>query len=100
MEHVATDVNSCTSDNISWAAYHANLQIEGQHATGKSALLPLFKEAAHTPAMIKHSLQMVVKSVNVLNPSQVPVIAFDQPLYAIAKKFNGYGQRNLERIYL
>ena len=35
--------------------------------------------------MIKHSMDVVKKTIEHLNPGQTPVIAMDQPLYAIAK---------------
>ena len=51
-----------------------------------SALLPLFKDNAHSVAMIKHSMTMVQAAVQHLNPGQVPVITADQPLFALAKQ--------------
>ena len=51
-----------------------------------SALLPLFPDEAHSVAMIKHSMDVIKASVEYINPGQVPVIAFDQPLYALAKQ--------------
>ena len=50
------------------------------------ALLPLFSEQAHTVAMIRHSKGVIKKAIDKLNPGQVPVIAYDQPLYSIAKQ--------------
>ena len=35
--------------------------------------------------MMKHSMDVVKKSVNILNPGQTPVIACDQPLFKVAK---------------
>ena len=51
-----------------------------------NAMLPLFKEQAHSPAMIRHSMIVVRDAVKFLNPGQFPVVTFDQPLYAIAKQ--------------
>jgi hypothetical protein len=48
-------------------------------------MLPLFQEHAQGAAMIRHAMDVVHSSVAKLNPAQVPVIAFDQPLYALAK---------------
>jgi len=48
-------------------------------------LLLLFAEDAHSKAMIKHAMTVVMKAVEHLNPGQAAVIAFDQPLYALAK---------------
>lgn len=36
--------------------------------------------------MIKHSLDVISKAVEHLNPGQTPVVTFDQPLYALAKQ--------------
>ena len=36
--------------------------------------------------MIKHSMIIVKEAVQHLNPGQKPVLAADQPLYAIAKQ--------------
>ena len=49
-------------------------------------MLPLFKEQAHYPAMIRHPVAIVRDAVEFLNPGQIPVVTFDQPLYAIAKQ--------------
>ena len=49
-----------TSENISWAAYHARYQDPGDRIITRTALLPLFQESAHTVAMIKHSMDVVV----------------------------------------
>ena len=59
-----------------------------QHVNARcqSWLLPLFAEAAHSITMIKHAITVVMKAVEHLNPGQAAVIAFDQPLYALAKQ--------------
>ena len=36
--------------------------------------------------MIRHSMDVVSKAVQSLNPDQVPIITADQPLYTIAKQ--------------
>ena len=51
-------------------------------------------------AMIQHSMDMLQQATHALNPGQIPVIAFDQPLYALAKqiqwdKEDVYGKRIL-----
>lgn len=50
------------------------------------ALLPMFVENAHSLAMIKHSMDVIRAAVHHVNPAQIPVIAFDQPLFAMAKQ--------------
>jgi hypothetical protein len=72
--------------NISWAAYHANQQPADDSPLSLTAMLPLFHEDSKSVAMIRHSMDVIKQAVQVLNPTQVPVITLDQPLYAIAKK--------------
>lgn len=48
-------------------------------------MLPLFHEKAATIAMIKHGMDVLLSITNCLNPGQIPVTAFDQPLYTLAK---------------
>jgi len=85
-------------ENTSWAAYHASLQSRtSSRAICPTALLPLFLESAHTVAMVKHSMDVVRNSVEHLNPGQIPVVTFDQPLFALAKQIQwkwpqGYGE--------
>ena len=38
--------------------------------------------------MIRHAINVTKLSVDHLNPGQVPVIAVDQPLYAVAKEIH------------
>ena len=87
--------------NISWSAFHADRETEKENTLSSlTALLPLFEEQSKSVAMIRHSLNMIKASVEKLNPGQTPVVAFDQPLYAIAKQIqwnwpNLYGEDKL-----
>ena len=50
--------------------------------------------------MIRHSINVVTKAVNHLNPGQTPVVTFDQPLFALAKQIQwmwpeSYGEDKL-----
>ena len=75
------------SENTSWAAFHANRQPPQMvHVMCPTALLPLFQESAHTVAMIRHAMDVVQNAVGHLNPKQTPVLAVDQPLFALAKQ--------------
>ena len=85
---------------ISWAAFHASqLESHRQSPVDMSSLLPLFKEEAKSAAMIRRSLDVIQSVVAHLNPGQIPVVAFDQPLYAIAKQIqwqwsNSHGEKH------
>ena len=71
--------------NISWSAFHADRESEKDLLPSLTAL-PLFEKQSKSVAMIRHSMSMIKASVDMLNPGQTPVVAFDQPLYAIAKQ--------------
>lgn len=91
MDHVEkvqkqTVAESQPDMNISWAAFHASeSETLAEKPTDLTAMLPLFPEEAKSPAMIKHAMDIIKQSVHFLNPGQVPVIACDQPLFALAK---------------
>ena len=70
------------NSNISWAAYHANQQPAHNCPPTITAMLPLFLDDSKSVAMIRHTIK---KAVQELNPSQIPVITLDQPLYTIMK---------------
>ena len=57
-----------------------------QPARCQSSLLPLLAEAAHSIAMIKHGITAAMKAVEHLNQGQTAVIAFDQPIFGLAKE--------------
>ena len=46
----------------------------------------MFVENAHTLAMIAHRIPVTKSAVQHVNPSHTPVIALDQPLFALAKQ--------------
>lgn len=82
LEHtkeVLTKKELSKDDNVSWAAYRASKSTLSTHQPAHVSLLPMFTESSHSPAVISASTKH-------LNPSQVPVLAVDQPLFAIAKE--------------
>jgi hypothetical protein len=78
--------NLSKDDNIGWSAYHSARPTSIKHLPALSALLPLFNEKAASAAMIKHGMNVIKEATELLNPGQIPVCAFDQPLYALAKQ--------------
>ena len=74
-----------SDDALVWAAFHALQQPIIEDPPALSALLPLFYEKSATPAMIKHGLDIQRRAIKWINPGQIPVITFDQPLFALAK---------------
>ena len=50
--------------------------------TTLTQLLPLFYDKAATAGMIKHGMNVLNWATEFLNPGQIPVMAFDAPLFA------------------
>ena len=75
------------SDFISWAAYCASKCSLSCHEPTILFLRPMFYENAYSLAMIAHSMKVIKSAVEQhINTSQIPVIAVDQPLFALAKQ--------------
>ena len=84
---IDTQQNLQEGECLSWAAYHSRRQKEQDDTQQAiSSLLPLFPDDSKSVAMIRHAVEMIRRAVTHLNPGQVPVIALDQPLYAVAKQ--------------
>ena len=84
--HLLENEDLHNDDKIVWGAYHALQQQPSlEDPLGVCALLPLFYEKAATPSMVKHGMEVQRQATDYLNPGQIPVTAFDQPLFAIAK---------------
>jgi len=54
--------------------------------------------------MIKHSMDVVRNAVQHHNPGQIPVVTFDQPLFALAKQIQWkwpqeYGEQKLVVVF-
>ena len=82
-------------------AFHASCLPSKDYLITRTALLP---RNAHTATMIRHSMNMVRCVAKRVNAEQIPVIAFDQPPFAIAKqvqrKWPGqYGEQRLVIIF-
>ena len=75
-----------TKDFVSWAAYRASQSSISSHKPAIISLLPMFVENAHSLAMIAHSMRVIKSALQHVNSLQTPVIAFDQPLFALAKQ--------------
>ena len=73
-------------DTVSWAAYRASKSSLSSHQPAVISLLPMFSENSHSLGMIAHAINVSSLAVKHLNPSQIPIVAFDQPLFALAKQ--------------
>ena len=71
-------------DFVSWAAYRASQSSLSSYKPAIISLLPMFPENAHSLAMIAHSMCVIKAAVQDVSPFQTPVIALDQPPFALA----------------
>ena len=86
-------------DRCSWAVHHSKGREPAPHKD-TSAMIPILRDDSKSPATIKHLLNILMQSINFLNPGQAAVIGLDQPLYALAKKIQWhqpslYGEKKL-----
>ena len=82
-------------DFLSWAAYRTSQSSLLCHKPAIISLLPMFVENALSLAMIVHAIKVIRSAVQHVNPSQIPVLAADQPLFALAKQI----QWTLDDVY-
>ena len=71
---------------VTWTAFHASNQEGTSNIPTPVALMPLFRDASHSFAMIMHCMKTNKAATEFLNPGQTPVLTMDQPLYAIGKQ--------------
>ena len=77
--------------NVTWSAHHASKKRSAPFEVSITALLPLLQDQAHSVATIKHVMDKISDTVAFLNPGQIiPVIAADQPIYAVAKQIQWF----------
>ena len=67
----AVDIGSESFTGISQAAFHSQAMLPSQNPVSQCAMLLLFREQAHTVALIRHAMNY---SVNILNPGQIPIL--------------------------
>ena len=79
-----------TGDQWSWKSFMGSIpykQFRGKKATSQFISTPAsIEDEAKSPTMIKHSLDAWKDAVAYLKPEQTPVVAFNQPVYVLAKK--------------
>ena len=86
LEHVNLTTDVVNDEIVSWSAYHASQKRGPMVQVSLTSLLPLLQESAHSVATIKHSMDRIKEATHFLNPGQTPVMAVDQPLFALAKQ--------------
>ena len=84
LDHVTRE-HSSNPEDVFWAAFHASNADKIPYAD-ISSLYPVWRDNSKSSVMIKHSLDTVKDAVKYTNLGQTPVIALDQPFFALAKK--------------
>ena len=94
-EHVANVIENSDDSNdfpkdvaVSWAAYNSrNVDLNQNNVPETiSAMLPLFREDSKSVAMMRHTVDVVRRCVETVNPGQIPVIEANQPLFKLLKE--------------
>ena len=81
--------NSSTlpGDRMSFSAFHSQKTEDPFGFKSISALLPVLTESVDSPAMVRHTMELIKGLTRHLNPSQKQVvITGDQPVYALGKQ--------------
>ena len=84
--------------DMSWSAFFATLQLSVPKPPAVISLLLLFRDSAHSAAVVKHGVDIIREVTHHVNTGQISGLTVDQPLYAIAKRIqwkwpDEYGQR-------
>ena len=85
LNHVMMLLDSDSEQQMSWSAFHAACEAPSTVLPANTTMLPLFREKADTPAMVKHVMNILISITSYLSPGQIPVMACDCPIFAKAK---------------
>ncbi|XP_065669903.1 uncharacterized protein LOC124808522 [Hydra vulgaris] len=72
--------------HISWTAFNSKTIIDEQKTKNTSILLPIINESINSTSMVRQTFNIVIKVLAKINPTQVPIITADQPVYALGKQ--------------
>ena len=69
---------------LSWAAFHASMLSNLINLPALTTLLPIFPEKSCN-TLVKHGMNVLKEITDYLHLGQIPVMAVDQQLFALAK---------------
>ena len=72
--------------NDAWSSYHALQKRRSISIYGVNKILPSIREKVHTLATQYHCMNIMSKTISVINPNQTPVDTCDQPVYVLTKQ--------------
>ena len=74
-------LDSDGEQQMTWSAFHAACEAPSTVLPANTAMLQLFRENVDTPAMVKHSKNILISIILYLSPGQIPVMACDCPIF-------------------
>ena len=86
LEKVSVTQEIDSEVNVTWSSHHASMRRGPNFEVTITSLLPLLREQAHSVATIRHVMDKIKDTTELLNPGKSPVIAADQPIFALAKQ--------------
>ena len=73
------------NERLAFSGFHSRTQVK-QMIKGLSVLMPLLRDSINSLSMDRHCMDVIIKDINQVHPSQVPIITADQPVYALGKR--------------
>ena len=70
----------------SWSKYHSNKERNASSVKGYHSLLSLIDAPVHTIASQYHCMNIIMKTIEYLNPGQIAVDVCDQLMHALTKE--------------
>jgi len=89
---ILNKIKYSVDDCLFYASFSANKKHSLALEKATIAPMPLFLDSGPSFTMIKYIMITSNKAIQYLSSDQVPVVAMDQSLYALAKKFNWHSQ--------
>lgn len=77
--------NNNHDDLISWASFHSRQSSPVQRPITNTNMLPLLKDSINSNSVVAHCLNIIMASTSKINPTQIPVVTGDEPVYARIK---------------
>ena len=82
----------------SWSKYYSNKECNVPTVMRYHSLLPLIDAPVHTIASQYHCMNIIMKTIEYLNPGQIAVDVCDQPVYALTKEVQYRNPKNLDQV--
>ena len=96
-------INSEVNSPCSFSSFHSQsilaANLKEANFFSSSILLPLLVESINSPAMVRHCMDVIIKTISYLNPKQKVIITGDQPVYALGKQVQWNYQNRYSTVF-